>query len=399
MTRLVVAPLKGVVRVRGDGSTFTERRPDFGDAEKTLDQRLLSWGTAIRREPGKGEIEVARCCWVDATDDELAMMEKTAGVRILNDLGDLSAATGTLALQPPSWPTKEQAFADAAVAASIGDVATQKALLDEVSILDKECIDFHRGAFEELVGSYASAAAVVDPALLVQPVAGPIGGAVVDVLLVLLTAGLAAALHRFGLSHVGLALTLLHSDNFNRSNTTDFGGQTMSDGLGTWEINNPAVGISSNQCYQSIGSPTEDAHDSAMSSVDEQQSEVTIATLDACGPMDRTPGSDRRYYWGYVYSNGQGVLYHMNGASFDNLGQTSTGQFHAGDVVAIYSTGNNHSVLQNGSTVIGPVSDSSFTSGRCGVAFDAASTGRLDNFNDYVAGSAPTAKTGVCSTV
>lgn len=181
----------------------------------------------------------------------------------------------------------------------------------------------------------------------------------------------------------------LHQDTFNRSNGS-LNGSTMSDGLGTWASSVATADVWDIVSNRAFGTNGTDAGiwDSAMSAVDVQKAEATI-TIDDTGVIVRhNAGStnfDAAYYMLYLYSGGLTLYIHnAGGAGFTSFG--SAGTASVGDTLALSADGNTLEWFVNG-TSGGTTTDSTLTTGRCGLYGGGLDSSEVDNFKDFVESS------------
>lgn len=181
-----------------------------------------------------------------------------------------------------------------------------------------------------------------------------------------------------------VALTTLHQDNFNRSDRA-LSGDTMSDGLGVWTTTDGTdPQIISNTANRSSGASSRYAMDGTMSAVDEQLS--SIARLSTSnrdnGPTTRMQ-SITTGYWLDAFS--ATLFMWRENAGLSLIG--SGGLYAANDVVALYSVGNSHSGVVNGSTQLPAITDANFTTGKAGFNAFADTPSSMDDWSVQVAAS------------
>jgi len=190
-----------------------------------------------------------------------------------------------------------------------------------------------------------------------------------------------------------VALTTLHQDSFNRADTSDIGGSTMSDGVGAWSsaLYSGLFKIASNVIQQTGGNGTYCAYyDSAMSDVDVQRASLTISTWTQSGPFVRIKTSDGSGYTSISFFDAS--LYRVDAGTRTSLGTGSSPT--GGDIISCDASGSSISHLVNGSTRVGPVTDTTYSTGRCGVFSDGAAGGPTeDDFLAEVASATSAIKT------
>jgi hypothetical protein len=151
------------------------------------------------------------------------------------------------------------------------------------------------------------------------------------------------------------------SDDFNRADNASALG-TPSDGGASWSALAGTWGIASNVAYKvNAGDAQEFAVLEASSANVEVQ--ATISTLNS----DSAPGIvvravDANNFWNaQITGSGLGAtrvqLYKFSSGSPTSMG-TSTAAVTAGDVIKVRASGNSIEVFNNGSSIIGPVTDS-----------------------------------------
>lgn len=167
-----------------------------------------------------------------------------------------------------------------------------------------------------------------------------------------------------------LGLTILHSDNFNRANST-LSGSTMSDGIGAWMDDGLSASIVSNEVSSSgLGA----CYDSVMSAVGVQRVSVKTRSnfayplsggvIARCDPSANT---------GYIMLNGyygNSRCYRADDYTTANFTQIISGSFNpsAGDTIAVDCDGSTIDFLHNGSSLFGPATDSTYATGVGGLA-------------------------------
>lgn len=264
-----------------------------------------------------------------------------------------------------------------------------RVLTEEIAVIETDCIDNRlRSVRSEFIGKYDEAAA---PFVAARRTRDQQAQAIKIAKSIVAGVGFIAAAvflsKALGLPYA-LALTVLHSDSFNRSNRS-LSGDTMSDSVGAWATQNASYPkIVSNQAAgDSAGGNWYGAYDSVQTAVAEHR--ATATWLDwlsqICVRMDSS-------FNGYACDAraGSTTIYKATPiGSFSNLGSGS-GVSTNDTIAADADTGNNITFLVNGSAAVGPVSDSTYTTGVGGIATNGAfiSTGLLDAWQVEIAGGA-----------
>lgn len=184
-----------------------------------------------------------------------------------------------------------------------------------------------------------------------------------------------------------VGLTLAGSDGFSGSNGANINGRTM-DGANAhvWAVDGSSWAIQTNRARP--GGSGAWMYDSTMSAVDEQKSYVVLrAGGDITGCTTRHQSGTAGSFYGM--DNGFGTacrIYKMVGTSPTQL---SAGSLLAGsgDTLALYSTGSSHTGYVNGSVSNGPATDTTHTTGRCGV-WSYFGSSDVDDFMGEVAATA-----------
>ena len=178
-----------------------------------------------------------------------------------------------------------------------------------------------------------------------------------------------------------LALTVLHTDSFNRSDRA-LSGDTMSDGVGVWgcpDASNPR--ISSNKVAG--GGAWHYGYDSVMSNVDVQRTTMTWSDLLI------QAGVRIQTVTGYGYyadaRSGAHYLYRYDGL-YNNIG--SGAGLSVGDTWACDADGTTIKTLKNGSVDITATGQTDYSTGKAGLFTNAAFTtaGLADDWQVEVAG-------------
>lgn len=173
-----------------------------------------------------------------------------------------------------------------------------------------------------------------------------------------LIAAVAFLMHTFGMP-AAWALTVLHADTFNRSDSA-IHGSTMSDTLGTWVSSSTSYPtVKSNQ----VASDTGDwryCYDSAASAVDVQRTSMSYVTALIQATV-RTGASTGGY--ASDARNAASYLYEFDGTGgFTNKGSDGTGNSVA-DIFACDADGTTVLYIRNGSTIITATGLSAYSTG------------------------------------
>jgi hypothetical protein len=172
-------------------------------------------------------------------------------------------------------------------------------------------------------------------------------------------------------------MTELVADSFNRANAADLGAN--------WAVQSggSAITISGNQAT-STASPAVEYY-SATAAPDDGYAEIVVGTAvetvsdTGIGPAYRMATAAQTMYFAQTNTH-ETRLYKVVGGSFTQLG-TDAAACSSGQTLRITCNGTAISVSVNGSTVIGPVTDSGIASGRAGIwSYKDATTPQADSF-------------------
>jgi hypothetical protein len=171
------------------------------------------------------------------------------------------------------------------------------------------------------------------------------------------------------------------TEAFTGANTTDLvthnGSWTYSNG-GDWEINTNA-GRCAQGNYDGIAYWNADSFDS------DQYSQAVVANLSGdtwIGVIVRVNGASMNngYYATWDASGENLVLRELTAGSWANIATTAAAGLEVSDVVRLEAEGTYLTVKVNGSTVLGPSTDSSFASGSAGIVCYAPEGSRIDDW-------------------
>jgi hypothetical protein len=188
-----------------------------------------------------------------------------------------------------------------------------------------------------------------------------------------------------------VAWSLLFHDGFSGSEYTSISGRTP-DTLGTsWVQENPTLRLGTGgAALGQVGAGRASISDSIGN---DQAVELDILTRSSyTGIMARyqtaTDSGDYNFQCYFVTWEASGVtLWKLAGGSNNLLHWTSLGtaspSFSSPDTLRLEAVGNQLTVLVNGSIVIGPVSDSTYASGKVGIFSDTGGDNFADNFKAY----------------
>ena len=159
--------------------------------------------------------------------------------------------------------------------------------------------------------------------------------------------------------------TLLASDNFNRGDSADLGANWVEDQTGFTISSNRAVCAGTGSArYTGAGQPA----DNQKAGVLVFMSGVDVAS-DRVGPGARMSAGNPGYHALVYFTNGSYLRIRLfkGGLEGTQIGSTYTGAFSLGDRIEVRAVGDQIDVLRNGSVIIGPVADGTYTSGYCGI--------------------------------
>ena len=184
-----------------------------------------------------------------------------------------------------------------------------------------------------------------------------------------------------------VGLTLAGSDGFSGSNGANINGRTM-DGANAhvWAVDGSTWAIQTARARP--GGSGAWMYDATMSAVDEQKSYIVLrATSDITGCTTRHQSGTAGSFYGV--DNGFGGaprIFKMVATSPTQI-SAGSGSAGSGDTLALYSTGSSHTGYVNGSVSNGPVTDTTHTTGRCGV-WSYFGSSDVDDFMGEVAAAA-----------
>lgn len=186
------------------------------------------------------------------------------------------------------------------------------------------------------------------------------------------------------------ALASLHGDDFAGTALSALNGRTMTGtpSGGTWADD---TGGGDLNAAGKAGRLTDIgvAYDSAMDAVDEQEVTCISGGGAGGGPASRRTGSTDYYF---VRRGAAGTddlkMFVVTSGTATQLGSSSSQFFDGSEVLGIYSFGDDHSGLFNGSAVIAAATDTTKPTGRAGIAQDTNATRTYDNWLVRVAAAA-----------
>lgn len=175
-----------------------------------------------------------------------------------------------------------------------------------------------------------------------------------------------------------MAWTLEHTDTFNRANTADINGSTMSDGLGLWSVRTGGaapVGITTNQATKGIGTAAV-YYDANAPVVTNARCSLVMVNGFSLAPAITLQADGSGYF---MYPNGNLYKY-VTGVGFTQLAAAS-GAPANGSVIMIEKIGSTLVGYDDGVQIV-TVVDATYGSGRPGHYSDAAS-GISDTWVSY----------------
>lgn len=164
---------------------------------------------------------------------------------------------------------------------------------------------------------------------------------------------------------------MAYQDNFDRADAGTLGSNWTLISGNHW-------GINSNAAVMGWANGVSRNYYSAATFADDQYSQCVIKTLSTngveyCGPLVRRTSGD--FYYVKCNSSGTGLYKWVSGVD-TQLGSTVSA-VSVDDIVRIEAEGSNITVKKNGTTIIGPISDSSITSGSPGIAGNDSGNGGI----------------------
>lgn len=163
------------------------------------------------------------------------------------------------------------------------------------------------------------------------------------------------------------------TDNFNRADENPL--------AGNWTTPAGQFQIFSNQLYTASGVTSHYAYWNANTFANNQYASLKVITVSAnwqsIGPAVRIQNTGANGYYVSWHDTNVLTLFVTVAGTDTSLG-TSTAV--ATDVIRIEASGTSISVKKNGSVVIGPVTDSNFSSGKAGVGGSGGAAGVADDW-------------------
>lgn len=188
-----------------------------------------------------------------------------------------------------------------------------------------------------------------------------------------------------------MALTLLHADDFNRSNGS-LEGSTMSDGVGAWATVAGTWDILSNEAKNSAWSSDIGIWDSVMTAVGDQKAQAKVRTNDSGVIVRHNEGGAGAATYYLAYLNAATIyLYRRDAGGFSLL--SSLASAAVDDVIGISAVGTTIEGFVNGVSA-GTVTDATYATGKAGLYGGGGGLSTFDDFEDYVepAGGQPIRK-------
>jgi hypothetical protein len=161
--------------------------------------------------------------------------------------------------------------------------------------------------------------------------------------------------------------TILATDDFNRANADDLGAN--------WTVDHVYIGIRNNRCSSYTGSVGWARYTAGSQPPNNQKCGAKVYRVaggngasERMGPVVRMDAAGNGYFARVFYLLGvyQNIML-CKGKDEVQIGSTYSGAFVQGDRIEVEAVGNQISVYREGTRIIGPVTDNSFASGRCGV--------------------------------
>ena len=178
-----------------------------------------------------------------------------------------------------------------------------------------------------------------------------------------------------------MALTLLHSDNFNRADGS-LEGSTMSDGVGVWASVAGTWDILSNEAKNSTWSSDIGIWDVAMTAVGDQKAQVKVRTNDSGVIVRHNEGGAGAATYYLAYLNAATIyLYRRDAGGFSLL--SSLASAAVDDVIGISAVGTTIEGFVNGVSA-GTVTDATYATGKAGLYGGGGGLSTFDDFADYV---------------
>lgn len=156
-----------------------------------------------------------------------------------------------------------------------------------------------------------------------------------------------------------------HSDSFNRTNTGDIDGSTMTGSAGTWSrrVGTNAIGITSNQAVGTVASRTV-YYDSSVAAFGDQRASLKLVDGEFGGPAVRVQADGSGYYV-MGRTVGSVELYRDDAGTQTSLGTAAASA--AGDTLTVEAVGTTVTAYKNGTAIITVTGQSSYATGRPGI--------------------------------
>jgi hypothetical protein len=184
-------------------------------------------------------------------------------------------------------------------------------------------------------------------------------------------------------------MATIAEDTFNRSDRS-LDGDTMSDGSSTWALgNNGGWSIVSNQARSDLANGVEFC-DSMSDTADIRS---RIETYDASvGAFARYDNSTKNGYVSVRTGANVHRLFRSAGLSFTQLGSDGS-TVSNGETIAVVCNGTSISAEYEGSTDVGPVTDSNYSTGKAAI-WAASGSKDIDNFFSETLAAPPAGAAG-----
>lgn len=239
-----------------------------------------------------------------------------------------------------------------------------------------------KGARAEFVAAYREEASAEEGRVRAQRGRARIVALVATFGLVV-AAGLIAARLGWAVGYTLGVISTLHADNFSVDGA--MGSRTMSDGLGTW-----ADTTGTSDTVSGLGRMTDvgEIYDSAMDAgTTDQRATATFNNNQTVGPFVRR-GSAGNFYCVKRTSGSRIRLLRRDAGVDTQLGSDGASSWPNGTVVGVEALDDQVAGLHTGSIEAGPVTDTTFPTGRAGILSDTTSN---VNFDDFLVETEPVA--------
>lgn len=323
--------------------------------------RPHGWGQASSHFSSQGKSLV----WCRPTGAELDFIAAQPGARIIGQCcpgADAARMVTALRTAPATWPEMAQIRAGWKGAAK-GGPGSFEATRARYENLSARAGNSHAGPLGEFIAAYRALAEAEEKKLLAQrgrtrwivAVLSALGAA----------AGLALVYRILGQEGVALGMAVLAQDAFTDSDSVNLTDRTMTDGFGTWAVSlGDSWFIISNEARGTSGDAT---YSDSLGSLTDADISVTMrATGTNCGVIARHTVGEVTHYIGQLASSPRtNALREYSMGSATELGTGST--FSLGDVFKLRCDGTSISLFVNGALDVGPVTDSTHSSGYAGM--------------------------------